>query len=671
MRKLMAEKNQTLRALDGDLRFPSDIRIRSMCREKMQLIPSVMIVPSADGGGNPYDSFSYLVTDGLRKLPHCDYTISRNWAWVLPQPNPTQMPPLAPGFYSTTFSYSSSCTPCPAGTSQSRAGSSQCVPCERAIFLSLTNATNTNSTSLNLPSTIVGIDDVASFGTFQDTAGQATCMSCMMLQYAIRVNSTSCEGRAFIPKYAYPSVSGMLLGGSAFIAGIGNSNGTLVRSVLDASSRSSDVVSAIDQARIMNAPRAVVVTGCLIAIITFLGLIGTFLFSNDPVIKASSPIALTITAVGIIMGALSVITYSVEPSKASCVAEVWLLPISFSVTFRILRIFNNPRALKIRMTNVDLFGYMVAATSANVAILIIWTIYDPPVPVVFPAVLYLYNAGLLVILSILAFLTRSVNALFSESKFIGYFVAATVFSVSLFIPILYFLTNEISGIYIIKSVAILIITSSAFATLIGIKFYSIFRNRQQQASGFPRVPTRPCWVNGKVGINSLYMQLLQTSPTTMVANTVFPTKKVGVVFWNAKVAILQPELRMLFILSPDVAASAKAPAPIPEMIVLPLTKFTVSSPESSSNSTNKNFVSTMGTSSVMDSSASSGSSNPTTTSPILTVTNNESGHVVTLQFESSQIKREWMMVLNQLAEGKHVRVEHEKKAVVATGKGDA
>ncbi|KAI8844810.1 7 transmembrane sweet-taste receptor of 3 GCPR-domain-containing protein [Chytridium lagenaria] len=372
---------------------------------KMQLIPSVQIVPSADGGGNPYDSFQYYVTDGLRNSKSATIQIYRKcWPGTYLDQSKRKCLPCSPGFFSTGYSYNTVCTPCPVGTSQPRAGSSTCVPCQQAVFISYTaNATSINSTSSNntfvpssstikLPSTVVGIEDISSFGSFQEGTGQATCNACAGLTYALVEKATSCEGKAFIPKYvslgggsssAYPSVSGMILGS-------GSSSFSSLISVLNPAYRTNDVSSAMDKAMILDAPRAVVVTGCLIAGITLLGLIGTFLFINDPVIKASSPIALSITAAGIIMGALSVVTYSVEPSKGSCIAEIWMLPVSFSIvigmliskTFRILRIFNNPRALKIRMTNADLFGYMVAATSGNVAILIIWSIFDPPTPVV-------------------------------------------------------------------------------------------------------------------------------------------------------------------------------------------------------------------------------------------------------------------------------------------------
>ncbi|KAJ3211023.1 hypothetical protein HDU67_004825 [Dinochytrium kinnereticum] len=708
--KMFAERNQTLRSLDGDLRFGgvsnpsyvSPISVGSYFR-KMQFIPSVMIVPSSNGGGNPYDSFQYHVTDGLRNSRVATIQIYRKcWPGTYLDQAQRKCLPCSPGFYSTGYSYSSVCLPCPPGTSQPLSGSASCIPCQQAIFLSIASASNsttgTNVTAA-LPSTVVGIEDVASFGTFQDATGQPTCKACPSLTYALRSNALICDGQAFVPRYvslsgssdSYPSVSGMSIPSSNLLESL--------RSVLDPSNRTSEVSSALEKARIINAPRAVVATGSVIAGVTLMGLIGTFLFINDPVIKSSSPIALTITAFGIIMGSLSVITYSVEPTKASCIAEIWMMPVSFSVvigmliskTFRILRIFNNPRAHKIRMTNFDLFVYMLVAASGNVIILIIWSIYDPPQPVVvsrgssdglnfiycrsksaavqagFSAILYLYNAAILAILASLAFMTRSVNALFSESKFIGYFVAATVFSVSLFIPILYFLTNDISGIYVIKSVTILVITATASITLIGIKFLSIFRNRQKQASGVPIQNSKSAMLspmggmhadkNGKAPINSLHLQLLKNFQSTMVANCVYPSKKLGVVFWNAKVAVLQPELKILFVFSPDAPPPAKGAPPMPENITFPLTKFTVASQESPGGASTASIAASVshGSKSSLPDNISATSS---PSSPILIITNTESGHSVTLQFETSAIKKDWQNMLNQISEGTFSRFQN-------------
>ncbi|KAJ3101174.1 hypothetical protein HDU97_001586 [Phlyctochytrium planicorne] len=698
--KMFAERNQTNRCDDGDLHngisnpmYTSPVSAGSYIR-KMQFVPAVQIVPSPNGGGNPYDSFKYHVTDGLRNSKTVTVQIYRKcWPGTYLDQSQRRCLPCNPGFYSVGYGYNPTCLPCPAGSSQPLPGSSSCIPCSQAVFISMQASVNGTAVNVNgntmsgnstsLPSQVIGIDDIASFGTYQESSGQSICKACSSLTYALRTGSTSCEGRAFIPKYislggsadSYPMVQGMqwaaISGSSSF------------RSVLDPMVRTGDVVSAIKDAKIIDAPKAVVVTGVLIAGLTFLCMIGIFLFVNDPVIKAASPPALSITAFGIIAGSLSVITYSVEPSKASCISEIWMIPVSFSIvigmliskTFRILRIFNNPRALKIRMTNWDLFGYMVAAAAGNVAILIIWSVYDPPLPSVFSrgsseglnfiycsskssaaqsgftAVLYIYNAFILCILAILAFMTRSVNALFSESKFIGYFVAATCGAVALFIPILYFLTNDVGAMYIIKSIAVLIVCAAAFVNLIAIKFYSIFRNRQQTESGVNSSKTNSMLgtssaLNATTAKNStsfaaIYQQVLKANPNNLVAQCVFPTKKMGVVFWNAKIVILSPENKLIYILSPEPATEKKGPVTIPETLIFPLTKFSFKTPDSGSSMASST---TNGKNSETESNVSATGGSV----PVLLITHEELKYTITLQFESAQIRKEWQAVLSTL-----------------------
>ncbi|KAI8844808.1 hypothetical protein BC829DRAFT_400067 [Chytridium lagenaria] len=335
------------------------------------------------------------------------------------------------------------------------------------------------------------------------------------------------------------------------------------------------------------------------------------------------------------------------------------------------------------MTNADLFGYMVAATSGNVAILIIWSIFDPPTPVVISrgnsdGMNFIYCGSKSAAVQSGFTPHRDFSNTVNTYTVVQISVAATVFSVSLFLPILYFLTNDVSAMYVIKS------------------FYSIFRNRQQQAAGVPTQSQKNSMIssqtagptvdkNGKMAINSAYLQLLKTSASTLVANCVYPTKKVGVVFWNSKIAVLQPEQRLLFILSPDAAAPPKVkpskifaidswPPPVPETLVFPLTKFSVSTPESGGGSNHLSSTTTANSATSNSQSQSQsqqdGVAAASNATPIVTVTNNDTGHSVTLQFESTQVKKEWQTLLNQLADGKYIPRFDVKSNVMATAKID-
>ncbi|KAJ3408852.1 hypothetical protein HDV05_004743 [Chytridiales sp. JEL 0842] len=722
--RLMADTNVTYRALDGDMRngvsnaeYVANVTVGTYIK-KLLFVPSVQVVPSEMGGGNPFDQFTYHVTDGLRDSPKATVTIYRKCppGTYLDQPN-RKCIACAPGFYSTDFSYNDKCLPCPAGTSQPNAGSSSCVPCEQATFISLVkaatpvagqNATNVTAYPDFLPSLAVGVDDIASFGTFQDQPAQATCKSCQNLQYAIQKRAIACDGQAFIPKYiSLSGIEDLFSSPAANLIPVAPANGTKslltannrskdLTNVLNSTTVSEDVKSAVQSAGVVSPPKIVLAVSLVIAIVTFVGLIGIYVYSADPVIKASSPICLTFTAVGIILGALSTITYSVKPSNASCIAEIWVFPIAWSIvlgtliskTFRILRIFNNPRALKIRMTNLDLFGYMIAAVSINVIILIVWTIIDPPTPITvqrgnsagliyiycssksstvqgaFTAVLYLYNVALLAILSLLAFFTRNVNALFSESKYIGYFVAATLAS-CIFVPLTYMPSNEIMTVYAFKSIAVLVISTSAAVTLIGVKFHTIFKNRQAEAVGVKNtqstmVASTTSFVAGsgkRIPYGAAIINMFKDKPNTISAPVVFSSKKMGVVFWKAKVAVLNMDHRMLYLISVDPLTEKEEKAKdnvvqIPEMIMFPLSKITVTIPQASSHgqSINTSAGTTSNTSSIGEESSASGAGGAGGQTTLMTIKNNDTGHAITIQFETMQSRKEFEKELKKVGD---------------------
>jgi hypothetical protein len=378
--QLRSDRNVTFRFLDGDFRYGrstaeyiTNITVGSYIR-KQQGIPSIQIAPSSMGGGNPYDSFTYHITDGLRNSKQATITIYRKCppGTFLDQAN-RKCIACAPGFYSTDHSYNDRCLPCPIGTSQSKAGSSSCAPCSQAVFISLAKAVNTstgatvNTTTAYpefLSTVTVGVNDIASFGTFQELSGQSTCKACPNLSYAIKQRATSCDGQAFIPRYiALNGIEELFRSSTPTIGTNGtlmtlttasnNSSSSLVTvsrltSILDSSIIPDDVVSAFQNAGVVASPKVVLAVSLIIAIITLIGLIGIYFLANDPVIKASSPVCLTFTAMGIMLGVLSTVTYSVKPTNGSCIAEIWVFPIAWSIvfgtliskTFRILRIFN-------------------------------------------------------------------------------------------------------------------------------------------------------------------------------------------------------------------------------------------------------------------------------------------------------------------------------------------
>ncbi|KAJ3312792.1 Gamma-aminobutyric acid type B receptor subunit 2 [Blyttiomyces sp. JEL0837] len=721
--KLVMDANVTYRFLDSDKRdnqvtapdYSAPISVGSYIRREF-FTPAVKIVPTVNGGGNPYDSFTYHVTDRLRNSASATLFIFRKCSPGYRLDNVAKRCIACdPGYYLPSYSYVDTCLPCPAGTAQPLAGQSTCAACLSAVFASTSSNTNStannNDTSISttpalvskklLPKTTIGIDGILFYGTYQDSIGQASCLPCLSLSYAIQSNAQSCDGQAFVPNYISllsPSVNVKSLNGTSAFSTLVSSNNSILSGGIGAldSTFFNDLAdietSPQNVAGVVTPAKAVVTTSVLMVIVTILCLIGVFALQKDPVIKASSPSSITIAGIGIIIGFLSVIPGSLKPSNGVCIVDIWMIPIAFSIvmgisiskTFRILRIFNNPRAMKIRMTNLELFGYMLVAVAINAVILVIWTLFDPPVPTIvqrgstpgmvfwscasksatsqsiFTAVLYLYNIFLLIILSLLAYFTRTVNALFSESKYIGIFVATVIGCLAIFVSILYLPSNDVTTIYVMKSIAILIVSTSAMVTLIAIKFYTVFQNRTG-AAGAGASANKPLMgtsttsgtgttvtKSGKTvtSVLSIVQGMYKNRPGIMMAGVVLSVKRFGVVFWKPKLAMLMIEERMLLLVDADPAKQQNpATAGIPESTTIPLGKFSVTIPDPSSAGQSRSVMTSGGaqssggggTGSVNEESGVGGSSSGIT---LLTITIIDSLQVVTIQFERASLMRE-------------------------------
>jgi hypothetical protein len=234
-------------------------------------------------------------------------------------------------------------------------------------------------------------------------------------------------------------------------------------------------------------------------------------------------------------------------------------------------------------------------------------------------------------------------------------------------------------VYAFKSIAVIVTSGAAFVTLIGVKFYTIFKNRQSQAVGGVKsgsttmlnVTTSTNLPTGgagkKVPIGASLVHLLKDKPFTLWAPVVYSSKKMGVVFWKAKVAILQIDTRVLYLISVDPvnekdSGEKKVSATnnnnnkkdtsnytIPEIIAFPLTKISTVIPDTSGS---------MGSGAMTASSMGSGDETGTTIAgsssgsgqTVLTIKNSETGHAVTIQFETGQKRKEFENELKKMGD---------------------
>ena len=170
-----------------------------------------------------------------------------------------------------------------------------------------------------------------------------------------------------------------------------------------------------------------------------------------PVIKRSSPLFCMMILMGLIMIWVSLIFWSGDQNGFTCNIKVWLGLVGYATvmsnmlvkTWRIWKIFDTSKLRARAIHNKDLMVGSSAITAIQVALLLFWTLYDPPVPVlkqsslsdfyqyqecqgsnavfqtVWGAVVLSLNAILIIAGAVLAFFTRNVTSSFNASKYIA------------------------------------------------------------------------------------------------------------------------------------------------------------------------------------------------------------------------------------------------------------
>lgn len=141
----------------------------------------------------------------------------------------------------------------------------------------------------------------------------------------------------------------------------------------------------------------------IVSIFTFCGIVFAIFmwvfncyYSKHKILLASSQRLNYIIIVGVISGYMTVILLTIlesplgsemseEVFKAVCLIRIWMLPLSFTLTYgilfarawRIYRVFNNPWTKTRIYKDYQLLLIVVVALAIDIAILIPWTIVDP------------------------------------------------------------------------------------------------------------------------------------------------------------------------------------------------------------------------------------------------------------------------------------------------------
>lgn len=178
---------------------------------------------------------------------------------------------------------------------------------------------------------------------------------------------------------------------------------------------------------------------------------------NAGVIRASQKFFLILISLGTIISAISIYLDSFDDTETSpragllglniqgnfgCNATVWFYCIGFVLTFsslfaklwRTKKVFNNKKLGKVSISDYDVLYIILSMCAAEIIVLAIWTTSSPLKYVrsedgleascksegslVYLAILGVYHVIILGYGNVLAYETRNVNAVFSESKFI-------------------------------------------------------------------------------------------------------------------------------------------------------------------------------------------------------------------------------------------------------------
>lgn len=167
---------------------------------------------------------------------------------------------------------------------------------------------------------------------------------------------------------------------------------------------------------------------------------------NHVILKASSPLFLIVANIGGLVLCVAVILALQTPSATTCMGFMWCLVFGYCLTvgslflktYRISAIFNN-RTLKVKrnISNKSLVSYMIILLFVEAIIMIIFQAVSPlelgieihggwlyyqncssPHQTEFASVLLVMNFGLLICAAYVAYRTRNVDEVFSESAYL-------------------------------------------------------------------------------------------------------------------------------------------------------------------------------------------------------------------------------------------------------------
>ena len=193
-------------------------------------------------------------------------------------------------------------------------------------------------------------------------------------------------------------------------------------------------------------------------------------YRKSRLFRKSSPWFSFLTLLGIDLIFLALIFYGLTYTTFICFAYAWSLAIGsglclaniFIKSYRILRIFKNPQAKALSISDRELFVFTALVVLVEIILLSIYSfssgllgpqviqsshdIYykfriclapSKAIQICFLIIIYTFNLFILLAVALVAFLTRKIDNSYSEARGIAYTVYCTILFQIVFLPLFY------------------------------------------------------------------------------------------------------------------------------------------------------------------------------------------------------------------------------------------
>lgn len=228
---------------------------------------------------------------------------------------------------------------------------------------------------------------------------------------------------------------------------------------------------------------------------------------NRPAIKSASVPFCLLILLSLMCLDIAGVLFGVEPSGTNnmCVTRVWLLSMSlcatfsllFAKTWRLFKIFTNPKLKVVAMPNFVLIMRSVPVMLANIIILCVWSgtsapsydldfskemsttyIEDIYVPVctsntLFMGLEYLYFAVILIIGTVMAYYCRRLPERFNEAPYIFVCISFMLIFSIIMVPINYIIGNNPEALVVLRGLGIQVAVTIMACALFVPKFLNM------------------------------------------------------------------------------------------------------------------------------------------------------------------------------------------------------